>query len=117
MVGHAGFGQYLLLGPVTSGMSAIRLRLRENPICLRSLRAFTVRVLAPHALRIMTHIDDVPAAATSQDAFLDRLSKVRHTDDTPMEPEDALRTLTRFGWTSALAPALVLVDISGAAVV
>ena len=76
MAQHAGFGQYLLLGPVTSGFSALRLRLRDNPICLRSLHAYTVRILAPHAARIMAHVDDAAPTVMSQDDFLDSLSKV-----------------------------------------
>jgi hypothetical protein len=38
----AGFGQYLVLLPVINGLQALRLRLRDNDTCMKSLNAFQV---------------------------------------------------------------------------
>ena len=80
-VSITGFGQYLLLMPVITGMEAIRLRMRENAICARTLRAATVRMLAPHAARIMSRANDSSSAVLTQDGFLDGLSKVSRLRD------------------------------------
>lgn len=67
--------------PVITGMEAIRLRMRDNAICARTLRAVTVRMLALHAARIMSRANDSSAAVLTQDGFLDGLSKVRRLRD------------------------------------
>jgi len=43
--GLAGFGQYLVLLPVIRGLAALRLRLRDNATCMKSLHAFEVTSL------------------------------------------------------------------------
>lgn len=69
-----GAGQYLLLVPALRGLTAMRLRLRGNPLCVRTLRGFTERILSRHARRIVETLDVAPRA--TQDDFLNGLSKV-----------------------------------------
>lgn len=69
---RTGFGQYLLLLPITKGLKQLRQRLRVNRACLNSLDSYTVMLLGPPAsviLQLGSH------GRTTQDKVLSNLAK------------------------------------------